>query len=148
MPAFKAAMAAENAEIAAIADNPAPASFANTLEALEQTGEMLKRVSSNFHLLTGTCSSDELQTIDEDVSPLLSRHATAIGQNEKLFARIDAVYKEREQSDPRAGPAGGGVSLQLPAGWRRSATRRERTDCHHQRPAIGNFYRVRQPPAQ
>lgn len=100
MPAFRAAMAAEDAEIAAIANNPDPASFANTLEALEQTGQMLKLVSSSFHLLSGTCSTDELQTIDEEVSPLLSRHATAIGQNEKLFARIDTVYNQRSNLTP------------------------------------------------
>ncbi len=99
-PAFDAGMAAQNAEIAAIADNPAPPDFINTLEALERSGQVLKKVRSVFGLLSNTCSTPELQAIEEDISPKLSRHSTAIGQNEKLFARIDAVYQARHSLTP------------------------------------------------
>lgn len=99
-PAYLAAMAEEKAEIEAIADNPDAPTFANTMEALEKCGQALSRVNCCFYLLSSTCSTDDFQALDEEMSPLLSRHSTERGQNEKLFARIDTLYKSRSTLPP------------------------------------------------
>lgn len=92
-PAFEAAMAEHQREIAAILDNPEPPSFANTIESLERAGQLLDRVGSVFFNLTGAHTNDALEAIERDLAPLLSRHYSAISLNEALFGRIDAVAK-------------------------------------------------------
>lgn len=95
-PAFEAALAENKTEIAAIADNTEEPSFANTLEALERSGQALDRVSSVFFNLAGSNTSDELQAIEREMAPILSRHRTAIYLDDKLFRRIDTVFVRRE----------------------------------------------------
>jgi peptidyl-dipeptidase Dcp len=92
-PAFEAAIAEHQREIAAIADNPEPPTFANTVEAMERAGRLLDRVASVFFNLTGAHTSDALEAIELEVAPLLSRHRSAIYLNEQLFQRIDAIVK-------------------------------------------------------
>jgi peptidyl-dipeptidase Dcp len=94
-PALEQAMAAELSEIDAIATNPAAPTFANTIEALEKTGEPLNRAQTCYGIWTGTLSTPEIRTLDKEMSPKLAAHNDAILQNAKLFARIDAVYQQR-----------------------------------------------------
>jgi peptidyl-dipeptidase Dcp len=92
-PAFDAALKVHVREIAAIVDNPAPPSFANTIDAMERSGRSLDRVASVFFNLTGAHTNDELDAIDTEIAPVLSRHWSEIYLNDALFARIDALAK-------------------------------------------------------
>ena len=101
MPAFEEALKQGRAEIAAIAENPEPATFENTIEALEQAGEMLSVVGGCFYNLTHSETNERLQAIEQELSPLMSEYSTEIILNEKLFARIKDVYDQRESLDLR-----------------------------------------------
>jgi len=92
MPAFEAGMKEHNKEIEAIVANPKPATFDNTIVALEKSGALLNKVSSPFFNLLSSETNDEMQAIAQKISPLLSEHGNAITLNEKLFARVKAVY--------------------------------------------------------
>ena len=98
-PVFDAALKAHEAEIAAIAGNPEAPSVANTLVALELSGQALDRVSSIFWCKAGANTNDAIQALERDVSPKMARHFSAISMNEKLFARIDDLYQRREKLD-------------------------------------------------
>ena len=84
-PAFEAALREARAEIDAIADNPAPPSFANTIEALERSGRSLDKVASVFFNLASAASDDELEAIEREMAPILSRHHSETYFNEALF---------------------------------------------------------------
>src|SRR5215472_4592958 len=90
-PAFEAAFAAHRGEIAAIAADPVPASFANTVAALERSGRLLARVSAVFFALVGAHSNDALLALERDIVPRLTAHWDAIHMNPALFARIAAI---------------------------------------------------------
>lgn len=94
-PAFEKAIAEHQAEIDRIASNPAAATFANTIEAIEQSGEMMNRVSGVFFNLLGSESNDEMMEISQRLSPKLSEHSNNINLNEALFKRVKAVYDNR-----------------------------------------------------
>jgi peptidyl-dipeptidase Dcp len=96
-PAFEAAMAENNAEIAAIIGNPEPPSFANVIEALERAGKLMQRVAGVFFNLVATDSDEALQAIEREINPKLAAHSQAIFTNPALFARVDAVFNQ--QSD-------------------------------------------------
>ncbi|MGO4336510.1 M3 family metallopeptidase [Labrys sp. KB_33_2] len=95
--AFEAALAENKAEIATIADNASAPSFDNTLAALERSGRALDQVASVFFNLAGSDTNDELQAIEREMAPILSRHHTAIYLNDALFRRIDAVFARRAE---------------------------------------------------
>ncbi len=97
-PALEAAMAEQLAEIDRIAANPEPATFANTIAALEGAGRTLERVNTVFEVFAGTLSTPEVQAVELEMAPKLAAFADQITQNEKLFARIAAVYEKRESS--------------------------------------------------
>ena len=97
-PAMLAAMARHDEEIAAIAGDPSPPTFANTIEALDRAGALLNRVGSVLGALNGTSTSDSLQAVSRRLAPKRSQHADAILMNPALFARVDAVYAARETS--------------------------------------------------
>jgi peptidyl-dipeptidase Dcp len=97
-PALEAAMAEQLAEIARIAENPEPATFANTIAALEGAGRALDRVNTIFEIHAGTLSTPEVQAVEREMAPKLAAFSDQITQNEKLFARIAAVYEKRESS--------------------------------------------------
>jgi peptidyl-dipeptidase Dcp len=96
LPAFAEAMARHDAEIAAIAADPQPPMFANTIDALEEAGEDLDRVASVFWNLSGSMSTEEIRAIEREIGPRMAAHHTAITTNPALFARIDAVFAARE----------------------------------------------------
>jgi peptidyl-dipeptidase Dcp len=94
-PAFEAGMAEQLAEVAAIAVDPEPPTFANTLEALEASGASLRRVTLVFENIVSSDSTDHLRALEAEIAPLLTAHEDAIHQNARLFARIQAVYDVR-----------------------------------------------------
>jgi len=98
LPAFKVAIAENRKEIEAIAGNPQAPTFANTVEALERAGVLLGRVSGVFGALQGAETNPRLQAINREVTPMLSALRDEIRLNEKLFARVKAVYEARESS--------------------------------------------------
>ena len=81
----------QRAEIAAIADNPEPATFANTLVALQMAGEPLGRCMTLFWVMTGSIGTPDYQAVEREVTPLLTQADNEITFNEKLFQRIRAV---------------------------------------------------------
>ena len=95
LPAFEQGMAIQAAEVAAIASNPEPPTFENTIVALEKTGRMLGRVQTVFFALTSAHTNDTLDAIDAEISPKLTAHYDAISLNPELFARVKAVYDNR-----------------------------------------------------
>jgi peptidyl-dipeptidase Dcp len=99
MPAFREGMARQKAEIDAIVNNPEAPTFENTVLAYEYSGQLLQDVSLVFFNLTSCSNSDEMEAIEEEVTPLLSAHGDDIALNAKLFARIKAVYDQRESLD-------------------------------------------------
>ncbi|MFC3069301.1 M3 family metallopeptidase [Phenylobacterium soli] len=102
-PAIYAGMAEQKAEIAKIANNPAPATFENTIVAMERSGQMLDRVINVFSALTSANTNDTLDKIDAETSPKLAAHHDAIFLNPKLFARVQTVYDKRDSlKDPEA----------------------------------------------
>ena len=94
-PVFDAALAAHQAEIDAIAGNGEPPTIENTLAALELAGEALGRVSAIFWCKAGAHTNDLIQALERDIAPKMARHYSGIAMNAPLFARIDALYRDR-----------------------------------------------------
>jgi len=99
LPAFKEGIRREQTEISALIDNPDSPTFDNTLDALENTGDLLTKVSAVFYNLNSSLTDEKMQEIARQVSPLLSKHSDDILLNEKLFARIKSVYEQKEEID-------------------------------------------------
>jgi peptidyl-dipeptidase Dcp len=96
-PAFAEGMRVQLQEIDAIANNPKPATFDNTIVAMERSGQLLNRVQTTFQNLQGANTNDALDAIDRDMSPKLAAHGDAIFLNAKLFARVNALYGQRDK---------------------------------------------------
>eukprot|EP01030_Chromulinospumella_sphaerica_P011086 gene11086-10887_t len=96
-PAFAEGMRINAAEIEAIANNPKPATFDNTIVALEKSGQLLSRVSSVFGNLSGANTNDSFKALERELSPKLAAHSDAIRLNEKLYARIKSLYDQRDK---------------------------------------------------
>lgn len=94
-PVFDAALAAHQADVDAIAGNPETPTIENTFAALELAGDPLDRVSSIFWCKAGANTNDTIQAMEREIAPKMSRHFSAISMNEKLFARIDDLYRRR-----------------------------------------------------
>jgi len=97
LPAFKQALADERREVDAIADNPQPATFANTIAALDGTGELLSKVGGVFNNLLSAETSDTLQAVNREVAPMLSAARDDVQLNPALFARVKAVWDQRDR---------------------------------------------------
>lgn len=95
-PAFEAAITEAKLEIDQIVANQEEPSFENTLIPLEFSGNRLNRISSIFFNLNAAETSDEIQKIAQEVSPMLSEFANDIRLNEALFKRIESVYLSKE----------------------------------------------------
>ena len=80
---------------------PKPASFDNTIAALERSGQLLRRVEMVFGQLASADTNDEMQAVERDMSPLVTRHWNGIFLNAQLFARIDDLYRRRDAARPR-----------------------------------------------
>jgi peptidyl-dipeptidase Dcp len=103
-PAIEAGMAKELAEIQKIADSPAAPTFENTLVAMQKTGQLLRRAMAAFGAVSQANTNPVLQKVQEEEAPKLAAHYDAIYLNEKSFARVAALYKQRESLglDPEA----------------------------------------------
>ncbi len=97
-PAFEAAMAEHRAEIARIADNPEPATFENTLAALEDSARAYDRAHALFGVYTSTLNGKDVQAIERDWAPKFAAFHDEIVQNPRLFARIEAVYASPDKA--------------------------------------------------
>jgi peptidyl-dipeptidase Dcp len=95
-PAFDAAFVQLRAEVAAIADNKAVPDFENTYEAMERSGELLSKVSNVFGNITNTDTNDALLKLEGQIWPQVTREIDAIYLSPKIWAKVDAVYQERE----------------------------------------------------
>ncbi len=95
LPAFKAAIEQSRREIDAIVSNPQPPTFANTIDALEFSGELLSKVQGAFGGVQSADTTPELQAVNRQVTPLLSALRDDVRLNDKLFQRIKAVYDKR-----------------------------------------------------
>lgn len=101
-PAIKSGLAVHAAEIEAIAGSAQAPTLENTLLAMELSAQGLSRVLGVFYNLSGADTNEALQELERDFSPVLARHWTAITMNERLFARLDAVYEARDRLAPDA----------------------------------------------
>ena len=95
-PAIREGIARQNKEIDAIINNPEPATFQNTILALEESGKLLQQVENVFGNLLSAETNDAMQELAKELMPLLNEHANNISLNERLFARVKAVYKQRQ----------------------------------------------------
>ncbi len=95
IPAIEEGIRIQLAEIDSITSNTAAPTFENTVLAYEKSGRLLARATSILSGLVGADGTEELQKIDEETTPMLSAHHDALLLNEKLFARIKAVYDQR-----------------------------------------------------
>lgn len=93
-PALETAMALNMAEIKAIAADPRPATFDNTIVPLEKSGPELDRVFSYYGIWRSNLSTPEFRAIQQEMAPVLSAYFSSITQNEKLFARVKKVYED------------------------------------------------------
>ncbi len=94
-PAFDAGMAAQLTEVRAIADNPDPPDFGNTLLALERSGQILDRATTVFFSLVGADTNDERNRLRSEYAPRFAAHTDAIQLDSKLFARLQALHDQR-----------------------------------------------------
>ena len=100
IPAMTQAMAAELAEVTAIANNKAAPTFENTIIAMEKSGQVSLWVQTFYGIWTSTLSTPEVQKVETTLEPLLAAHYDKIVQNPALFARINAVYNARKSLTP------------------------------------------------
>ena len=89
-------MEEQKAEIEAIINNSEAPTFENTILALDQSGELLRKVRGTFSPLSSSNSNDDTRALQKEMSPLSSTHSDDINLNEKLFARVKSVYDSRE----------------------------------------------------
>ena len=94
-PAFEAAMAAQRAEIDAIASVAEPPSFENTVVALDASGRLLSRTEALFYTLTASATHAELQAVQREGAGPLAAHASWVAMHQGLFARIDDLMEQR-----------------------------------------------------
>ncbi|REL25819.1 M3 family peptidase [Thalassotalea euphylliae] len=95
-PALAQAMAMNLAEIETIANNPAPATFENTIVEMERAGKVLDRIFTYYGIWSANRSSAEFREIQSEMAPKLSAFFSKINQNDKLFQRISTVYNSEE----------------------------------------------------
>lgn len=96
-PAILEGIKIQNEEIDAIVNNADAPTFLNTIVALERSGAILEQVTTVFGNLLSAETNDEMQEVAEKMMPILAEHSNNISLNEKLFARIKAVYDQKEQ---------------------------------------------------
>lgn len=98
-PAFEKEIENTKAEIDAIINNPEPATFANTIEALAYSGLQLDILSNIFFNLNSAETNDDMQKIAQEIAPMLSALGNDISLNEELFKRVKSVYDQLEKLD-------------------------------------------------
>ena len=99
LPAFRTAITTHKSEIANITNDASSPAFENTIEALERSGKDLSRVSRVFFAINSAHSNDSIREIAKIMAPELSAHRDDINLNKDLFARVKAVYDQRDVLD-------------------------------------------------
>ena len=99
VPAVKAGIEAQKAEIDAIVANPEAPTFENTIAAYERAGKLLTKVSGVFYNLSESDSTPAMQAVEEEITPIMTEADDAIFMNEALFARVKAVYDDMSGLD-------------------------------------------------
>src|SRR5580765_2029939 len=94
-PAIEEGMKRDLADYEAIANDPAAPTFANTIEAMERSGQLLRRVQRVFGGMTSSNTNPVLQKVQQTMAPKLAAHRDTISLNPKLFARVKAIYDHR-----------------------------------------------------
>ncbi len=97
LPGIKAGIEINKKEIESIAKNLEPPSFENTVEALEKSGSLLRKVVDVFYVLNGCMTNDNMQKIAKEVAPMMAKHMDEIRMNPELFKKVKAVYESREK---------------------------------------------------
>lgn len=98
-PAIMKGIEEEDKVIEAIVNNPQAATFENTIEALENSGELLQKVTEVFFNLISAETTDEMDELAQKLSPILSEHENNITLNEKLFERVKSVYEHTNKDE-------------------------------------------------
>ena len=96
-PAFEEGIRRHEEEIRAIAENADEPTFENTIAAYDRSGELLGRVSGIFFNLQSANTSEEMLALAMEISPMVTAHSDAARMNEKLFARVKALYDRRSE---------------------------------------------------
>lgn len=96
VPAFEVALQRQRAEVDAIAANPAPPDFENTVAAFDRCGRLYWRLEGLFYNLTSSETSPALQQVEREMAPKIAAHTNAIYMHRGLFARLDALHAARE----------------------------------------------------
>ncbi|MDR0252185.1 MAG: peptidase M3, partial [Brucellaceae bacterium] len=94
--AFDIALEKDWADVEAVLQNPAAPTIENTLKALQLSGRDLSHIASIFWMRAGAHTNEDIQALEREVAPKMSRHHSRIMMNEALFARIDALYQNRD----------------------------------------------------
>jgi len=97
MPAFERGMAEQLQEMAAIAKDPSPPTFDNTIVAMEKSGRVLTRVAKAFFNLNQSNGDDAMQKVEAEITPKLAAHSDAIYLDSALFKRVDTIYQQRDK---------------------------------------------------
>ncbi|MGQ9618165.1 MAG: M3 family metallopeptidase [Candidatus Aminicenantia bacterium] len=97
LPAIKAGIELHKREIESIVNNPEEPTFENTIESLEKSGSLLRRVSDVFSVLNGCMTNDNMQKIAKEIAPIMARHRDEIMMNPKLFQRVKVVHEKMNQ---------------------------------------------------
>ncbi len=95
-PAFIKGMEEQVAEVKAICENEQEATFENTVVVLDQSGQLLRKVSTVFFGLSGANTNDYIDSLSRELSPVLSKHNDDINLNPQLFARVKSLYEKKE----------------------------------------------------
>ena len=95
-PAFEKAIAEAKAEVDAIITNPEEPTFENTILAFNDAGRTLNTVSGIFFNLNEACTDSEMETIAEEITPMLTQYSMYVSLNSELFKRIKSIYENRE----------------------------------------------------
>jgi peptidyl-dipeptidase Dcp len=96
-PAILEGIKQQQAEIDAILNNPEDPTFANTIEAMEKSGELLAKVSTVFYNFNSANTNDTIQAIAKELAPEISKHSDNISLNEKLFARVNKIWEKKDK---------------------------------------------------
>jgi peptidyl-dipeptidase Dcp len=97
IPALKEGICRQQQEIGVIVDNPAPPDFANTLEALESSGALLREIKNVTEVFRTSCADEKMQKVIGEVSALLAGQQDEIRFNSKLFQKVKVVYEKKER---------------------------------------------------
>ena len=121
LPAFEEGIRQHNQEIEAIINNRAVADFDNTIAALDNAGQLLENVTYVFNGIYDACSTPELQTLGEQILPMLSKHNDEVMMNERLFSREAGVCQPQEIQSYKTSGTSAREILQADGALRRAA---------------------------